>query len=525
MRHIPRDTWTRILILLAATVAAYAPALTAGFVWDDDVFVIENPLVRAVHGIWWIWLRPMANPETHYWPVVHSSFWLDYRLWGASPPGWHAINVALHAGCALLVWRVLAVIGARRAWFAAMLFALHPVHVESVAWVIERKDTLSALFYLAAFLAYVRHERGGGRGAYAAAVIAFLLAMGSKSIAVTLPAALLLWRWWETGRVTGRDAARIAPLLVIGLGVAWADAALVALREPMAQAPALSDRFVNAGRALWHQSAKLVFPLNLSPIYPGWPPAGENAAAFLWPATWAALLAALWLGRNRIGRSPLAAGAFYAVTLSPTLGLLHFGFLNITPVADRFQYLASAGPLALAAAAGAAPGAGWFRGKRRVVTAAAIVILAALGTGTFLYCRAWRDRETLFRHALRFAPESPHAHLHLGVALRRAGNAAAARASLERAAALGPGMASPQNELGILLQGSGDGAGAEAAFARAVAAEPNHAAAQGNLGVILMLEGKPEQALPHLEMAVRLSPYNAAFVANLKRAHAIQKRR
>ena len=219
----PRQYAPAALTLVLLVAASYVPALSAGFVWDDVIFT-DAQAVRDPSGLRSIWFSPRdIENEGHYWPLVYSSFWLEHRLWGLAPAGYHAVNVLLHAVNVLLLWRLLLRLAVPGAWIVAAVFAVHPLHVESVAWIIERKDLLSALFYLTAALVWIRFAEAPGRGRYLLALGLFTAGLLSKSIVVTLPAALLIWQWWKRGRVTRTDLVRLAPFFLVGLGVTVAD--------------------------------------------------------------------------------------------------------------------------------------------------------------------------------------------------------------------------------------------------------------------------------------------------------------
>jgi len=245
---------------LLALLLAYEPALRAGFIWDDDVYVTDNANLVEPGGLRRIWLEPRTSPQ--YYPVVHTSFWIEQRLWGSAPFGYHLVNVLLHFAAALLVWRLLERLGVPGAALAAAVFALHPVHVESVAWVTERKNVLSGVLYLAAFLAYLRFDAGGpGRWrAYALASGLFLGALGSKTVTASLPAAVAVVLWWRDGRLEPRRLAPLLPLLALGaaagLATAWLEAAHVgASGEEWSLSPV--GRCLVAARALWFYLGKL----------------------------------------------------------------------------------------------------------------------------------------------------------------------------------------------------------------------------------------------------------------------------
>ena len=371
----------RGLALLAVVV--YLPACFGGFVSDDWIFVTE-PLIRRLDGIVSIWLSPSAiGREDHYWPVVYTSFWLEHKLWGFNPVGYHAVNVALHALNSLLVWRLLCRLAVPGAWLIAAVFAVHPVHVESVAWIIERKDLLSTLLSLGAVHVWLRFGEAPGAGRYLLCLALFVGALLSKSVAVTLPAALLLLQWWRAGRVTWRDVACLVPFFAVAIGITLADLAFYRTQVDYHFDYSLVERTLIAARALWVYVWQLVWPAYLPVLYPRWEVRLGDPLGWLALAALVALVAVLWQARERVGRGPLAGVLFFALTLSPVLGFVDFGFMGFAFVADRFQYLASLGPLAVLVG-GAVRGAARLRPRGRAgAVVAAGALLAVLGLLTW----------------------------------------------------------------------------------------------------------------------------------------------
>ena len=295
--------------------------------------------IHSPDGLRSIWLAPAEiEKERHYWPLVYSSFRLEHKLWGLQPAGYHAVNIFLHLLNCLLLWRLLLRLQVPGALLIAAVFAVHPLHVESVAWIIERKDLLSALFYLGAVLAWLRLVEVERVGPYLLVALLFTAGLLSKSVAVTLPLALLIVQWWRGGRVTRLDLLRVAPLLVVGAAITAADLAFYRGRNPLELVVIYP---------LWEIDARSL---------PGW---GYVVAAGLTPA--------LWLARKRIGRGPLVGAAYFALTLGPVLGFVDYGYMQLSFVADRFQYLAGIGVLAvlLGAAARGVEWAGWWPGSAR----------------------------------------------------------------------------------------------------------------------------------------------------------------
>ncbi len=431
-------------MLLVLTALAYLPALQAGFIWDDDAYVTENVTLRSLEGLRSIWLEPEALPQ--YYPLVHTSFWLEHALWGLAPAGYHGVNVLLHALASILAWRVLARLRVPGAWFAAALFALHPVHVESVAWVTERKNVLSGCFYLAAALAYFRFEaprvqdeaRPRSLAGYAAALLLYLAALLSKSVTASLPAALLLVLWWRRGRPTLRTLLPLLPLFAVGaalgLYTAWLEQTHVGARGAE-WSLTLVERFLVSSRALCFYLGKLVWPTQLSFIYPRWQIDGADAAQYLYPLLVLALAGLAWAARTRFGWGPLVALLYFAGTLFPALGFLDVYPHRFSYVADHFQYLASLGAIALAAAgmAGLAQ-----RLPQRAASAGAVLLLLLLGGATWQQSHVYRDSETLWRDTLIHNSDSYLGHSHLGNLLMRRGESRLALAHYREALRVKP---------------------------------------------------------------------------------------
>ena len=492
----------RGLVLLAVVV--YTPALLlGGFVSDDWIFVTE-PLVRRLDGIVSIWLSPaQMRDENHYWPIVYTTFWIEHKLWGFHPAGYHAVNVALHALNSVLVWRLLLRLGVPGAWLVAAVFAVHPVHVESVAWIIERKDLLSALFCLGAAHVWLRFTEAPGPGRYLLCLALFAAALLSKSIAVTLPGALLLLRWWRAGRVTWRDGACAAPLFALALGVTLADLAFYRDRIDAALDYSLVERALIAARALWVYARQLVWPASLPVLYPRWDVHPGDLPGWLAIAALVALVAALWLARDRIGRGPLAGALFFALTLSPVLGFVDFGFMNTAFVADRYQYLASIGPLAvILGAAVHLAGRLHRRGRAGAVVTAAAVLLA-LGALGWRQSAIYRSDLAYARHIDAANPRHYFGQIVLSHALQGSGDYGEALAAARRGVALGEGQRGIRSHTAHLVLGD-----ALLALERPVEAEAAYRAS-------LALWPRTRRREPQLQLArslVRQARYEEGLV-------------
>jgi protein O-mannosyl-transferase len=315
----PAEWWRRRLLpaglLVAITLVAYIPVYNAGFIWDDDDYVIHNMLLRrGLQGLQWMWTKPGATPQ--YYPLTHTTFWIEWQLWQADPRGYHVVNVLLHAASSVLLWRVLSRLGLRAAWLAAAVFAVHPVHVESVAWITERKNTLSGMLYLAAMLCYVtgalRRDaahmlRPPRWGWYLAALVLFAGAVLSKTVAGSLPAALLLILWWRSGQLPWRHVLPLLPMLifaaVMGRFTAHMEATVVGAVGPDWDFTFI-ERCLIAGRAAWFYAYKLLLPVNLIFIYPRWNIDQSGAWQYLFPLMAALVVVGLFFLRHRLGRGP-----------------------------------------------------------------------------------------------------------------------------------------------------------------------------------------------------------------------------
>lgn len=519
-----RDAWSA-LALVAATVAAYAPALRAGFIWNDSDYVTA-PALRSWAGLGRIWTEVGATEQ--YYPLLHSWFWLQSWVFGDAPAGYHVVNVLAHAGAAVLFALVLRRWAVRGAWWAAALFALHPVAVESVAWVSEQKNTVSLVLYLAAALAWLRFEERRSGGRYAWATVLFVAALLTKSVTATLPAALLVVAWWRRGRIDWRaDARPLLPWLAagaaFGLFTAWVEHGVVGARGAEFELSFL-ERALLAGRVSWFYLGKLAWPAELIFIYPRWEVSAAVWWQWLYPLALLALLAGAWVWRTR-SRAPLAALLFFLGSLFPTMGFLNVYAFQFSFVADHWQYLPMLGPLALVAAGVVAWGVRQAADVRRLAVIGGLGLLALLGWRSFEQAKLYRDIETFYRETLEAnpaswmsrtnlgllllesgrAPEIAEAVEHLreaarlkparaevvnnyGVALRAAGRADEARAQFRRATELKAGYVEAEFNLALALADGGDAAGARAGYGRVLALRPNHAKAANNLGNLLLAE-------------------------------------
>lgn len=568
--------WPGVLGLLGVTLLAYLPALQAGYIWDDDDYVTHNLTLRSLHGLYRIWFELGAVPQ--YYPVTHTTFWLEYQLWGLWPVGYHLTNVLLHALGAVLAWQVLQRLHLPGSWFAGLLFAVHPVHVESVVWVTERKNVLSGVCYLAAAYCLTRFFTWEIEGElsicsaspslsardrdlrwYVLAAGLFLCGLLAKSVVATLPAACLLVLWWQTNRWRWTWVVWMLPLFMLGYWLGTNTASMEKWRVG-AIGPEFEwswgERCLVAGRAIWFYVGKLLVPYPLSFSYGRWPIDTGDWRAWLWPLSAVALVVVLWCLRQRCGRGPLVAALYFGGTLFPALGFVNVFPMRYAYVADHFQYLASLGPLALAAAGGAM----WLPTLVRwapVRTGLGLVWCVVLAGLTFQQACAYRDAETLWRDTLvksprawlalgnlgrilfdrgevtaatelferayAEAPLAPETSMNLSAAWIAAGRYAEARALLDRALERHPRFAPLSHHLGLVEEAAGRLDAAWLAYRRAWELQPESAIYQAAYGKGLVLSGDLTQGKPLLERALQQNPQSFEARMSLGMAFAIEQ--
>lgn len=544
--------------LILLTLLAYLPTLGCGFVWDDDAFVIKNQALRSLSGLFKLWFVP--GTTTQYYPLTYSTLWVEYQLWELSPMGYHVVNVLLHAAVAVLLWHVLRRLGIAGAWCAAAVFAVHPVMVESVVWISERKNVLSGLFYFLAMLTYMRFwpltgpddQRRNGLRQHLLLLVLFACALLSKTVTCTLPAVLLLLVWWKRGRLRWRDVRDLAPLFVLGAGfgmvTVWMEKHTVgAIGAEWSLS--LIERFLVAGRALWFYVGKLLWPHPLIFIYPKWNVDAAAAWQYLFPAMAAGAVFFLWFARQRIGRGPLVAVLCFAGTLFPALGFFDVYPFRFSYVADHFQYLASIGIITLGVGGSATllkRTDQWWRSVCGVVVAIGLLLL---GFSTWNRVHAYKDLETFwrdvlaknpsawlannnlgvtlgeqgliqeaiahYRKALESEPEYPEAHNNLGFAQLRLGQTSEAIRNIQESIRLKPGYADAHNNLGIALAGANRTEEALRHLQEALRLVPDYPEAHNNMGIVLTGVGRLPEAIVHFEQAIRQRPGFTEATENL----------
>ena len=549
-----RRDWFWALLLIAFVFIAYAQVFQAGFIWDDESHLTQNPCVVGPLGLTEVWTTTQAV----YYPLVLTTFWALHKFFELNPLPYHLLNIFLHAASAILLWRILRVLRVRGAWLGAALWALHPIMVQSVAWVTELKNTQSCVFYLLSILFFLNWEhlegaasrlprrRIGGSPSliFALSLLSFFLATLSKPSVVMLPFVLALCVWWMRGRIRWRDTLAFAPFVLISVvASAWT------IWEQKFHARAVGpdwvqtfpERLIIAGKAVWFYLGKLIWPHPLIFIYPRWNIDSSTVVAYLPLLAVIAGLVALWFIQAKWGRALFFAAAYYVISLFPVLGFFSVYFFRYSFVSDHFQYLASMGPLALTGAGIATllgrfyktqdyfvfnpdtvprSGTAIVSPRWRFVLSAALcaILLALLGSLTWRQTADYHDLFALYGATLQKNPDCWMAHYNLGVVLSEQGEPDQAIEHYRQAVALRPDYAEAHYNLGRLLVNLGQLNDAVAHYERAAAINPGDAETQNNLGVTLFGMGRADEAIAHYQKALEIRPDYAEASCNLASA-------
>ena len=513
-------SWVLGLVLAGATILAYQPAWNGGFIWDDDAYVTDNPLLKAPDGLRRIWFS--LDAPSQYFPLTYTTLRLEWGLWGANPTGYHWVNLLLHAANALLVWRVLSRLTVPGAWLAAALFALHPVQVESVAWITERKNVLSLLFSLLSVLAWIRFVEGRSRSPwkyYALALASYLLALFSKTTACTLPAALVLVLWLKHKPLSASRWKQLVPFVLLAVGMGLVTVWWEHVHQGVGPGLRLSlaCRTLVAAHALWFYLGKLVWPAHLLFSYPRWQVEPAVLSSYGWLVALGGLAALVWRLRRFWGRALECALLFYVATLSPLLGFIMLYTFHYSFVADHYQYVASIGPLALAAAGINSFLSRLTPSRRTWGWAGCGALLAGLWFLTWQQSHIYRNSETLWRATLSGNPTSGLAHFHLGKLAAQAGNKTEALDHFQAAmAGWEPALvADLAYDVGNLLMRSGWAREAADWYQITLRRQPRDFQAHVQLGKALFEVREVEPAIAQFRQGLDLSPGSFHVLSNL----------
>ena len=505
------------MILLAACLP-YLPVMHGGWQWDDDTSITANASVLGAYSFSDVWI---ARHSPDYFPLTTTMLWLEWHAFGNATTGYHVVSMLLHAAASILLWRLLAVMRIPGAWLAGLLFAVHPLCVESVAWISELKNTLTQPLFLLAAIHWVRADEQAetdqaftaGATQWALALFCFLMAMFAKTSVVMFPVVILLHAWWKRGAVSFRDILRAAPFflvsLLLGLVTIWFQHGR-AIGAEVIPVGGPASRFAIAGMAIPFYLSKILLPIGLLPIYPRWQVDPPHIWQFIsWPCL-AALAAACWFNRRTWGRQILFAGGFFLIMILPVLGFITISYMRISWVADHFVYLPMISIVALLAAAITTAAKQLTGNARHAATAATATIVLLLAIASFRDAAAWVDEGTLWQHTLRTNPDAWQAHNRLGVWKLNAGDLEAAFGHFQASTRLRPDLAETHNNLGVTLLKRGDNAGAEREFRAAMGLQKNAPLFLRNHAEALVALNRSPEAIKELTALTAASPGDTA---------------
>jgi tetratricopeptide (TPR) repeat protein len=511
------NDWLFVIALIAAVFLVYQPVWHAGFIWDDDTFLFSNPLIKQANGLYQFWFTTKA-PD--FFPLTSTTLWLEWRLWGMNPLGYHIVNVLLHALSAVLIWRVLVRLKIPGAWLAAALFAVHPVNVESVAWITERKNTLAMLFYITSLFFYLRFEDTDRWLLYVIALGSFVLALLSKTAVVPLPIVLLGLAWWQRDKISSRDVKLTLPFfgvaVLLGLLTVWFQSHN-AIGSEVVRADNIWSRLAVAGCAVWFYLYKALLPVNLIFVYPKWQIDATKLLSYIPGLLVLAWAAVFWRYRKSWGKAWLFGLGYFVVMLLPVLGFINIYFMRYSLVADHWQYFAIIGPIGLVAA-----GITWASDRLKkknvfLVPVFSTILLLVLGVLTWRQTCIYSDAETLYSKTIDLNPTCWMAYNNRGMIYKDKGlgNYNQAIDDFSKAIKINPYSAESYNDRGNAYNGLGDYQQAIEDFNRAIKIKPSFiAAVYFSRGIAYNGLGNYNQAIDDFSKAIKINPYFASAYRN-----------
>lgn len=502
-------------VLLLVSLWIYSPVTGADWLWDDDYLLTQNPVVQHPVGIVSLWILPTT---ADYFPLTMSVLWLLWKFFGPDPTGYHIVSTLLHALSALMLWNLLLLLRIRGAWFTALLFTVHPLCVESVAWISELKNTISLPLFLAAASCWAIYCQKPSPSSYLGALGLFLLAMLAKSSCVMFPVTILLYAWWEKNRITLRDIAASAPFFVTSLllGLVTLHFQLSrAIGDEISPIGGLASRIAIAGTSILFYLTKIAWPHPLLPTYPQWAMNPPGALDFLPFIIVLSGFAILWANRRTWGRDALMAFGFFCIMLAPVLGFVPMSFMRVGWVADHFLHIPMVGIFAWI-------GAGMARLLERhpdplatLLRLGATLLAVALALASHSYATVWLNEETLWAHTLEYNADSWQAHNRLGSIKFNKGERTAALIHFREAVRLRPELAETQNNLGSATLAQKDTKNAVRHFKEALRLAPEIRAIRENLARALILDGQLTEARDIYAGLVREQPDDPKLLCNL----------
>jgi tetratricopeptide (TPR) repeat protein len=491
-----RKTLASAAALVALVFLAHGLALWGAFIWDDLELIVHSPLIHASDGLWRFWFTTQA-PD--YFPLTSTTWWFEWRIWGDHPAGYHLINLLLHAISAVLIWQILVELKLPGAWLAAAIWAVHPVQVESVAWIAEGKNTLSVALAAASLLLFLRFHESNRRATYLWALLAFIAALLAKTAVAPLVVVMFACAIWNSRNI------RRALLETISFAVITVALCVVtiyfqsqrAIASDVVRADGLASRIAIAGRAVWFYLGKLICPMPLDFVYPRWPTSDVSPHVFVPLLLLMLTIILLWLSKRKWGRGPLLAMAYFVLMLLPVLGLLNIYFMRYSLVADHWQYTASIGPIALFAATVS-------RVQPRFQWAIGIVVILFLSILSEQQAWLYRSGESLWNDTIAKNPTSWMAQMNLGHTFAFERRYAEAEIHYRAAAALAPELAEPHYSIGSIDAQQGRFSDAVTEYQQATDRNPNVAAIYLDMAHALAEINRTDEAKQAYEKAMKL---------------------
>ena len=526
-------TLWRSTLLFVATLFSHWQAIGGGFIWDDDAHITREWL-RSLQGLWSIWFKLGATQQ--YYPLIHSAFWFEHALWGDTAWCYHLTNIFLHSIACFILVAVLRRLEIPGAWVAGFIFALHPVHVESVAWITEQKNTISAIFYLLAAFNYIKFDKERIWMQYGFATLFFVLALLSKTVTASLPAALLVIFWWKRGKLTFKgDVLPLLPWFILGASggifTAWVERVFIGAQgSDYLSAVTLTPftRYLLAGHVIWFYLAKLIWPANLIFIYEHWNISASNPWDYTYSIGIFILLGGLlkfalkpWSGvtAGTLSRAPLAGFLFFSGTLFPVLGFANVYPFMFSYVADHFQYLASLG-IIVPIAAGLTLWVDKLSGENKGMgSAIGGVLLALLGFLSWNQCSIYSDAQTLYQATITRNPSCWMAHNNLGAILLGQGKVQESADQFQAALNIRPPYPDAQSNMCSVLIRTGHYQEAIVHGMEAVRLRPTSAENENNLAIALADIGRTSEAVIHYKAALKIRPNYVEVLNNLGNAY------
>ncbi len=527
-----QSPWLLGLLIFAATLIAYQPALHGGFIWDDDSHISIDPTLHSLAGLRDIWTAPGATMQ--YYPLSFTVWWVDYHLWKLNPLGFHLQNIFLHALVSVLLWQILKRLRVPGAWLAGAIFALHPVNVMSVAWMTELKNSLSSSLALMSAWAYLRFAGLGTYGPspesnsksriwrfYILSLVLFLAAMCAKTAVSFLPASLLVIAWWQRDRLHWRDVWPLLPMIAIVVSMGQVTF-YVEHHSGGATGPQFNvdwiHRVLVSGRSFWFYLGKLFFPRQLTFIYPRWNVDPGAWWQWLFPLATAGALMGVWLLRKRIGKGVFSAILHFYIGTSFLIFIVVLFMTQFSFVSDHWQYFGCMSVIALFAAGITTafglirPGNPW---PRPVFCG---TLLLTLGVLTWQQCKMYADIETLWRTTLQRNPDCWMAHNNLGTVLLEKGSVDEAIAHFQKALEIKRVYPEAHENLGSALLQKNNVDEAISQFQEVLQIKPGYPKAYNNLGNALLRKGSVDEAIVQFQEALQIKPDFAEACNNLGNA-------